>query len=217
MRAGSRERIRPVSDVSRDSYKEPRGCSCPNKSVNIKTAAATEPVTLTEAKLHLKVDCTDDDTYITTLIIVARKHAELFQNRSYITQTLELRMDGFPQFLIELPRPPSISVTSIKYIDSAGDTQTLDASKYTTDFNSYVARIVPAFNETWPITRQVIDSVTIEYVAGYGAAAAVPETIKQAMLLLIGVWYENREPITDSTVMEIPYTVSALLNMEKVY
>ncbi len=189
----------------------------PNKSVNIKTAPATEPVTLDEAKLHLRVDCAADDDYITALIKVARKHAELFQNRSYITQTLELRMDFFPQFLIELPRPPSISVTSIKYIDSAGDTQTLAASKYTTDFNSYVARIVPAFNESWPITRRVIDAVTIEYTAGYGAAGAVPETIKQAIFLLIGVWYENREPITESTVMEIPFTVSALLNMEKVY
>ena len=189
----------------------------PNKSVNVKTKPATGPVTLDEAKLHLRVTCTADDAYITTLIKVARLHAELFQNRSYITQTLELRMDCFPQFLIELPRPPSISVTSIKYIDSNGDTQTLDASKYTTDFNSYVARIVPAFNETWPTTRRVIDAVTIEYQAGYGAASDVPETIRQAILLLIGVWYENREPITESTVMEIPFTVSALLNMEKVY
>lgn len=189
----------------------------PNKSVNIKTEPDEEPITLVEAKAHLRIDCDAEDAYITTLIKVARKHAELFQNRSYITQTLELRLDYFPQFLIELPRPPSISVTSIKYIDSGGDTQTLDASKYTTDFNSYVARIVPAFNEIWPTTRRIIDAVTIEYEAGYGDAADVPETIKQAILLLIGVWYENREPISESTVMEIPFTVSALLNMEKVY
>lgn len=189
----------------------------PNKSVNIKTEPATEPVTLDKAKLHLKVDCDADDTYITTLIKVARKYAEQFQGRSYITQTLELRLDKFPCRLIELPRPPSISVTSIKYVDSAGDTQTLDASKYTTDFNSYVARIVPAFNQIWPTTRQVIDAVTIEYVAGYGDADAVPETIKQAILLLIGVWYENRVPISEATTSEIPFAVTALLTMEKVY
>ena len=188
-----------------------------NKSVNIKTEPAEEPITLVEAKAHLRVTCTDEDTYITTLIKVARIHAERFQRRSYITQTLELRMDRFPRYLIELPRPPSISLTTINYIGSAGDTQTLDSSKYTTDFNSYKARVVPAFNEIWPTTRHVIDAVTIEYVAGYGAAADVPETIKQALLLLIGVWYENREPITESTVTEIPFTVSALLNMEKVY
>lgn len=189
----------------------------PNKSVNIKTQPEEEPITLIEAKAHLRVECDADDAYIATLIKVARQHAERFQRRSYITQTLELRLDYFPQFLIELPRPPSISVTSIKYIDSGGDLQTLDSSKYTADFNSYKARIVPAFNEIWPTTRQVIDAVTIEYVAGYGAAADVLETIKQAILLLISVWYENREPISESTVTEIPFTVSALLNMEKVY
>ena len=188
-----------------------------NESVNIKTEPTTEPLTLVEAKAHLRVTCTEDDVYITTLIKVARKHAERFQRRSYITQTLELRMDRFPAYLIELPRPPSISVTSIKYIDSNGDTQTLDASKYTTDFNSYVARVVPAFNEIWPTTRSVIDAVTIEYVAGFGAASDVPETIKQAMLLLIGVWYENREPVIDGIINKIPYTVDALLNMERVY
>jgi uncharacterized phiE125 gp8 family phage protein len=189
----------------------------PNKSINVKTAPATEPVTLDEAKLHLRVTCAADDAYITALIKAARRHAELYQGRSYITQTLELRMDFFPQFLIELPRPPSISVTSIKYIDSNGDTQTLDASKYTTDFNSYVARIVPAYNESWPTTRRVIDAVTIEYEAGYGAASDVPETIKQAIYLLLTIWYDNRTPISEATVMEIPFTVTALLIMEKVY
>lgn len=188
-----------------------------NKSVNIKTEPATEPLTLVEAKAHLRVTCSEDDTYITTLIKVSRKHAERFQRRSYITQTLELRMDRFPQYLIELPRPPSVSVTSIKYIDSGGDTQTLDSSKYTTDFNSYVSRVVPAYNEIWPITRAVIDAVTIEYIAGFGAASDVPETIKQALLLLIGVWYDRREPITDGTINKVPYTVDALLNMERVY
>lgn len=188
-----------------------------NKSVNIKTEPATEPVTLDEAKLHLKVECDADDDYITALIKAARRHAELYQNRSYITQTLELRMDRFPKYLIELPRPPSISLTSIKYIDGGGDTQTLDSSKYTTDFHAYVARIVPAFNEIWPTTRSVINAVTIEYVAGYGAAAAVPETIKQAIFLLLAIWYVDRTPISEATVMEIPFTVTALLTMEKVY
>lgn len=188
-----------------------------NKSVVVKTQPAEEPITLEEAKTHLRVWCDADDDYITALITAARIYAERFQRRSYITQTLELRMDGFPCYLIDLPRPPAISATSIKYIDSNGDTQTLDAAKYTTDFNSYVARVVPAYNETWPTTRFVIDSVTIEYVAGYGDAADVPETIKQAMLLLIGVWYENREAVTDTAMTEIPFTVSALLNMERVY
>jgi len=187
-------------------------------SVTIKTEPATEPVSLVEAKAHLRVDCTDDNDYITTLIKVARKYAELYQRRSYITQTLELRLDRFPRYLLELPRPPSSAVASIKYTDSAGDEQTLDASLYTTDFNSYMPRIVPAFNQSWPTTRAVIDAVLIEYTAGYGAASAVPETIKQAILLLVSHWYENREPVSlGQTPADIPKTVDALLTMEKVY
>jgi uncharacterized phiE125 gp8 family phage protein len=189
----------------------------PNKSVNIKTKPTTEPITLEEAKAQLNVTCDADDDYIETLITVARTYAEQFQNRSYITQTLELRMDCFPAYLIELPRPPSISLTSIKYIDTNGDVQTLDSSKYTTDFNSYVARLVPAFNEVWPTTRRVIDAVTIEYQAGYGAASDVPETIKQAIRLMIGEWYLYREAIINGTINKIPFGVDALLTLEKVY
>jgi len=186
-------------------------------SVVVKTAPEEEPITLDEAKIHLKVDCTDTDDYITALIIAARKHCERYQRRSYITQTLELRLDYFPQFIVELPRPPAISVTAITYTDSAGDTQTLSSTKYTVDVNSYVARVVPAYNESWPTTRQVIDSVKVEYIAGYGDAADVPETIKQAMYLLMGVWYENMTPLSDVPVTEIPFAVTALLDMEKVY
>jgi len=186
-------------------------------SVTIKTEPAEEPVTLVEAKLHLRVDCSDDDAYITTLIKAATKHAERFQRRSYITQTLELRLDRFPRYLIELQRPPVSAVVTVKYIDSAGTLQTLSSSLYTTDFNSYMPRLVPAFNQIWPTTRHVIDAVTIEYTAGYGAAATVPETIKQAILLLVSIWCEERNPITANSVMEIPFTVTALLNMEKVY
>lgn len=186
-------------------------------SVTIKTGPESEPVTLTEAKAHLNVTCSDDDMYITTLITVARIHAERYQRRSYITQTLELRLDRFPRYLIELKRPPVSAVATVKYIDSAGDTQTLSSALYTTDFNSYMPRLVPAFNQIWPTTRHVIDAVTIEYTAGYGAAEDVPDTIKQAMLLLIGHWYLSREQVVIGfTVAELPTGVTALLATERV-
>src|SRR5262245_32806492 len=94
--------------------------------VNVITPPATEPVTRTEAKAHLRVDFTTDDTYIDDLIATARHEAEKWARRALITQTLELRMPYWPNaYSLALPRSPVQSITSITYTDDQGNTGTM--------------------------------------------------------------------------------------------
>ncbi len=157
------------------------------------TAPAAEPVTLAEAKDHLRLASADDNGYVTALITVAREQVEAFTRRALVTQTWDLSLDAFPA-VIEVPLPPLQSVGSVTYVDDAGTTQTLDASKYTVDAASQPGRIVPAWGETWPATRAVPNAVTVRFTAGYGDAGSdVPRPIRQAMLVAIADLYEHRE------------------------
>jgi uncharacterized phiE125 gp8 family phage protein len=159
-------------------------------TVVVSTAPATEPVTITEAKLHLKVDGTDDDNLITALIKAARMQAENETRRALITQTIDVYLDAFAD---EILLPPITAVTAITYTDTAGATQTLASNQYAVDIYSEPARVVPAYDVTWPETREQNNAVKIRCTAGWANAAAVPEAIKSWMLLQIGHWYANRE------------------------
>ena len=154
--------------------------------------AATEPISTAEAKAHLRVTSATDDTLIDGLVKVCRLVAENELRRSILPQTWQKTLDVFPG-AIELPYPPATSVTSIKYLDSAGVQQTLAATEYTLDELSEPGWIVPAYNVTWPDTYATINAVEVVYVAGYANAAAVPQSIKQWILLHVGHLYENRE------------------------
>jgi len=173
----------------------------------------TSPVSLTEGKLHLRVESsvTADDDLITGLLNAATKWAEDFQGRKYITQTVVEKFDAFPEEF-RVKYPPLISVTSIGYTDVDGNSQTVSSSVYDVDTTSERGRIALAYSQSWPSTRAVIDAVTLTYVAGYGAASSVPDTIKTAIKLLIGHWYENREStVIGFTPAEVPMGAKELL------
>lgn len=151
-------------------------------------APATEPVTLSEAKAHLGVTISDDDTRITSLIVAARETAELYTQRSFITQTWAAKFDAFPTGdIIQLPKGPIQSITSVQYVDEDGETQTFTA--YTLDAAG--ERIILNYDEDWPDTRSIENAVTITYVTGYGAAAAVPDSIKAALKLQVEGLYDR--------------------------
>lgn len=176
-----------------------------------------EPVSLTDMKLHLRVDISDDDDLITSLIKAARGYAEDFTNRTFITSTYELTLDSFVN-PIYIPRPKLQSITSIVYTDTDGSSQTLSASSYTVDTASLIGRVVPVWGESYPSTRDTINAVVITYKAGYGDAATnVPEGIIAAIKLLVGHWYENRETVALGTMSKVPMTVESLLWMFRVY
>lgn len=172
-----------------------------------------EPVTLAEAKLHLRVDHSEEDSWIERAITDAREWAEKYTRRRFINTTLRLSLDCFPD-VIRLPGGKTQSVTSIVYIDTAGASQTLSASSYTVDTDSEPARIVQAYGEFWPAIRYDPNAVKVTYVAGYGAAAsAVPAGIKDAILLYVGNNYENRENTISGTIIaEVPMSAKSKLD-----
>lgn len=234
-------------------------------------APEEEPLTLTEARQHLRPTNTEEDALILSLVSAARDHAETFTHRRFITQTWDWVMDAFPctdrsQYrnarALELPCAPLQSVSSIKYIEpgfpytitaqgivapvdadgSNGDVywnvvtddiyvkaagtwgaavrqlhQTLSPRLYQVDVKTDPGRIAPAYGQVWPQTRcETLNAVTIRFVCGYGLAAAVPKTIKQAMLLMIGHWFEHREEVSDFELFPVPSAVDMLLMPHRV-
>ncbi len=161
-----------------------------------------------------------EDDLITALIKASRRYCEGYQNRAYITQTWELWLDGFPNTnYIDIPLPPLQSLT-INYYD-VDDTEALFASSnYFVDTKTEPGRVVLSDGEVWPSTTlRPANGVKIEFIAGYGAAGSdVPEDVKQAMLLALGNWYENREDnIVGTNVVALPRAVDALLYTNKVF
>jgi uncharacterized phiE125 gp8 family phage protein len=169
------------------------------------TPAAEEPITLSEAKASpsLRVSASTDDTDITALIVAARKMAETYTLHALVTQTWELVLDGFPSGGIMVPMPPLQSVTSIKYIDTDGTEQTLDALLYAVDTDSIPGLIVPAYDETWPTdVRDEINAVRVRFVAGFGAKADVPEDIKAWIKIMVGTLYDNPQAVVVGQTVE---------------
>lgn len=181
----------------------------------VTTAPATEPITLAEAKEHLRILHDDEDAMIELWITASREAVETMTRRALITQTVTAKLDGWPSSLkIPLPLPPLISVSSITYVDSDGATQTLAANQYQVVASGEPAYIVPAYAVTWPTLRSQPDNVTIVFTAGYGAAASVPARAKQAMFLLMSHMNENREAVNIGNIVnEVPLGVKALCGM----
>lgn len=169
------------------------------------TDATVEPISLAEAKLWLRVDQSDEDTLIGSLITSVRKAAEHEMQRTLITTTWELVVDAFPAAL-RLEMPKVLSVVSVKYIDTAGVEQTLSQADYLVDMDSEPGYVVPAYGKAWPSTRAQINAVRVRYTAGYGAAATdVPQSIVNWMRLQLEHFYRNRGAVISGTVQTSPY------------
>jgi uncharacterized phiE125 gp8 family phage protein len=152
---------------------------------------AEEPVSLGEARAHLRLESGEDD-YLSDLIAAARRHCESFQGRAYITQTWDLYLDRFPIGCIIVPLPPLQSVAFIKYRNSSGVLQTLDPSEYVVDAFSEPGLIFCAYGRSWPSTYPEANAVQARFICGYGLAADIPEHIKRAILLKLADLYDNR-------------------------
>lgn len=182
------------------------------------TPPQEEPVTLTEVKAHLRIDSDEEDVWLNSAIKAARELCEALQGRKYITQTWEKYLTEWPsKDYIELV-PGLQTVDFVKYYDFDGAEYTFEQSKYEVDNLSLIGKIVLKQNENWPtITLRSVNGICIRFKCGYGSAADVPETIKNAMKMLIAHWYENRETVlVGSMSKEIEFAVHALLASERV-
>jgi uncharacterized phiE125 gp8 family phage protein len=179
----------------------------------VTTPSATEPLTLAEAKEHLRTITDDEDAQIEAWISVAREVVETVTRRALVTQTVTLKLDKWPcNRRIVLPLPPLLAVSAVQYVDGNGNTQTLSTSLYQVVNSGEPAYIVPAYNVTWPEVRAQPDSITITYTAGYGDADDVPARAKHAMKLLLSHMDQNREAVNvGNLVTEMPFGVKALL------
>lgn len=182
------------------------------------TGPVVEPVSVEEAKDHMRVDLADDDALIAGLITAAREHLEgqARPQLAMITQTWQYVADGWPAGDTLVLRPwPLQSVTSVKYTDEDGTEATFSSSNYVVDTYGSPARVRLKTGVSWPtVTLQALNGLVVEFVAGYGnTSASVPQRLRQAILLLVSHWYENRELVMTSGAVPkaLPFAVDALM------
>lgn len=191
----------------------------PRFSYRVTVGPTEDPVSLAEFKSHANLYGTDRDGECAGLLIAARDHVQQYLGRALCTQTVQMFLDAFPEGdEFDLALAPAQSVTSITYLDRAGVSQTLAPSTYVLDGDGCPARIALAANAVWPATAERIRAVTVTYVAGYGSAGAVPESIRHAIKLLASHYLENKEAvIVGQTPSEIPLGVDRLLSLYRVF
>ncbi len=182
-------------------------------SLVLTSGPASEPVTVSEAKAHLRVDGTNEDTLIASLILTSRLHIETGLGLALITQSWRLLLDAWPGTkILELPLRPLQSVEEVRVLAADGSPETIEASAYLVDIAGTPSRLVRN-GAIWPQPGQAANGIEIDFTAGYGAGASdVPAPIRQALLLLVAHWYEHRDPIEiGSPTTVIPAVVSDLL------
>ncbi len=177
------------------------------------TGPAVEPLSVIEAKEHLRVDGTSEDTLISSLILTSRLHIEAALGLALITQSWRHFLDRWPKGgEVRIPLRPLQSVSEIRTYDVGGGSTAVATETYVVDAVSNPGRVVPV-GGVWPIPGQAANGIEIEFVAGYGDSAAdVPAPIRQALLLLVAHWYEHRDPVEiGNPGVAIPAAVSRLL------
>lgn len=188
------------------------------------TPAASEPVTLTEVKTHLREDLSDanNDALLNLCIAAAREHFEGQTGRRLITQTLKTYFCGWPcdAFLFDVG--PIQSISWIKYYDTNDAVATYASTEYDLDGLSNPPIIRQKYLRTWPSTTlRPTNPVEIQFVAGYGAAVDVPPRIKMAILQLVATLYRHPETVTvgNSAAIAslIPQHFTAFLESYKIH
>lgn len=180
------------------------------------SAPATPLLSLAEAKEHVRVDHTDDDTFLESVVAAANGWMDGeagILGRALITQTWRLTLSAPPRGrFLSLPVPVVQSVSSVAYFDETNTEQTFAADNYRLISHPEHGLIELADGANWPNTYRRGDAMSVDFVAGYGDTATdVPQPIRHAAALLAVHWYENREAATERSMAALPLGVQALL------
>lgn len=149
-----------------------------------------EPVSLAEAKQHLRVTDTAQDTLISMMISAARRYAEMETRRQFIHARFKLVLDKFPVcgeampwpfarvtnvpgFAIKLPRSTAVDVVSVNYLDMASVPQVMDPNDYVSNLAAEPGLVSPGFGKIWPIPIPQMGAVSVTYDAGYASPMKV--------------------------------------------
>lgn len=177
-----------------------------------------EPVSVDDVKLSARVDAeTFDDQLALLLIPAIRAEAEHRIGRRLITQTVELVMDAFPSGEIDLRLPSVQSVTSIKYLDTAGAEHTVINTDYSLDTAASPGRVLLDTDASWPATQDVPNAVRVRFVVGYGDDdASVPANIRLWITAHVVQALDNPSGLNTAALQPMPF-LDRLLDAERFY
>ncbi len=177
------------------------------------TAAEREPVSLDEAKRYLRVESAVEDPVVASLVLAARLHIEGALDIAMLTQSWSLFLDCWPEDgRVDIPLGPLSSVDSVKVYGADEVAQTVSPTTYVVDLSSLRPRLIRNAGAVWPTPGLSANGIEIAVTAGYGDTPdQVPAPIRQAMLMLVAHWYEQREPVAFDRPDELPHGVADLL------
>lgn len=188
------------------------------EALELVEAPATTPITLAEVKEQLRIEHPDEDVLITRLIAVAVAYTDVTGalGHAMIAQKWAQWLGPNPTQEVRLMLGPVSAVTAVKYYDENGDLQTDTLSNYQITGTEFATHIAPKSGFNWPTTQQRSDAIKIEYQIGYGTSRNdVPQTIRHALMMLIGHWYDARENTQMDELSNIPYGFDSLIGMHR--
>lgn len=183
---------------------------------------ANDPITLANAKSAKKITSTAEDTTSQRMLDAAIDLVEHGTGKALTQNTYVLRLQSFSDTdfveggVIKLPWVPLVSVTQIQYVDTDGATQTLSTDVYEYNIYACPGEIRLKSGQSWPSVNDQFNPITITYQAGYnntGVTDTVPEKLVQAIELIFGEWFVNRE---DYAGRRLPKASEVLIQAERV-
>ena len=176
----------------------------------------TTIITLAEAKIHLRVGDSGDDAYITSLIFAAQNVIENYCNINLMQRSVIQTCDTWEDTKILLISPPANSgqviLTSVQYYNTANVIATDTLGNYILDNGSTPPRLELKQDKTYPKTYERNGAIRVTYLCGVSAANKIPVALKQAALIFVGQFYENRQiDIVGRTVGTIPTAAKFLM------
>jgi uncharacterized phiE125 gp8 family phage protein len=174
------------------------------------TGPAIEPMSLEETKTFLRIEHNDEDQLIAALIAGARSHIEAQTQTALIAQDWRVVLDAWPQPGRIIVRPgPLKALNATRVFDCNGDPHMIDPQAVAPDFGASTLAFVP-----WamPVPGRIAAGIEIDVTVGFGDDAEdVPESLRQAIRMVVAHWYENRGFMGGNQNASSPATVAALI------